>query len=112
MNTQGIPTNITPYTFSFACSDESNDLIPGRLIELVIPISFTATKIAVSVNETTGSSELEIIKNGVSVKTIAINSNYTVVNGLGFTQGDNIKIDTLYLANGTKGLKIYLIGYI
>lgn len=111
MNTKGIPTNRTPYTFSFACSDETSDVIIGQLIELVMPIDFTATKIAVSLKETTGTSEIEVVKNGVGVKTIVVNSNYTVVGGFGLTAGDIIQIDVLNIANGTKGLKIYFIGY-
>lgn len=111
MNTQGIPTNRTPYTFSFACSDEATDVIIGQLIDLVIPITFTCTKIAVSVKETTGTSEIEVVKNGVNVKNIVINSNYTIVGGMGFTQGDNVEINVLNIANGTTGLKIYFIGY-
>ena len=111
MNTQGIPNNRTPYTFSFACSDETSDMAPGEFIEVVIPITFTATKIAVSIKETTGTSEIQLIKNGVSVKTITITEPYTISGGLGFSSGDVIRIETLNLANGTKGMKIYFIGY-
>ncbi len=113
MNTQGVPTNRTPYTFSFACSDEITDMTPGQLIEVVIPITFTAVKIAVSVRETTGVSVINVIKNGVVVKDITIdNQVYTSAGGLGFSAGDVVKIDTLNLANGTKGMKFYFIGYV
>jgi hypothetical protein len=45
MNTQGIPDKATPYTFSFACSDETTDIVPSDMIGIDIPITFRATQI-------------------------------------------------------------------
>ena len=113
MNTQGIPINRKPYTFSFACSDENTDIQPnvGRLIDIVIPITFTATKIAISFKEHTGNSVIVIVRNGIVVKSIAVSSQYTITSGLGLVEGDTIWVNTLNMANGSKGLKIYFVGY-
>jgi len=45
MNTQGVPDNARPYTFSFACSDETNDIVSSDMIGIDIPITFRATQI-------------------------------------------------------------------
>jgi len=115
MNTQGVPDNARPYTFSFACSDETNDIVSSDMIGIDIPITFRATQIRWGFRVKTGSSQFVLSKNNVPFKTLNIGSlddNTGSTSGTGFSQGDLLTVSCITADAGNKGLKIYLVGYV
>jgi hypothetical protein len=115
MNTQGIPDKATPYTFSFACSDETTDIVPSDMIGIDIPITFRATQIRWGLRARGQSSQFVLSKNYVPFQTLNISNlddNKGVLPGTGFSQGDKLTVSCITAGAGNKGLKIYLVGYI
>ena len=112
MNSLGVPNNTTPYTFSFACSDETTDIVAGDLISIDIPITFRAVQIRWGLRSQTGASTFELYKNNVLFKTLNISSRTGALSGIGFTQGDLLNVVCTAAAPLNKGLKLYLVGYV
>ena len=115
MNTQGIPDNARPYTFSFACSDEANDIVPSDMIAIGIPITFRATQILWGLRARGQSSQFVLSKNNVPFQTLNISNlddNKGILPGTGFSQGDKLSVSCISAGTGNKGLKIYLVGYV
>ena len=112
MNTRGVPDTGNPYTFSFACGDETSDIVPADLIMLDIPITFRAVEIRWGLISQAGTVQIELYKNNVPIKTLDITTRTGKVSGTGFAQGDVLNVVCTSADALNKGLKIYLVGYV